>query len=269
MKAEGFMAANGGHWQPEIVEECFQQERQRLDHEKVFCEGIEEVAAVADAGPVRAPAPECGFGDRTTGRVPCLPRLSQDAYEKDKTVRPEKMLRNASVEELKDLFTRLVSILEASRINHHVAEDAAMDALWKELKMEHKPVDLEAWISRVALNAAYTECRKTRVAKKHRQSLAYHAARLREKEALEPWAEAARREEMEILAQVISEALQTLTVLDRHILTLHDVTGATIRELAECFEVTNGAIKGRLQRARVRMRRYLSRRIADLRDEAA
>jgi RNA polymerase sigma-70 factor (ECF subfamily) len=161
-------------------------------------------------------------------------------------------------------FKELVVKLKARGINHHVAEDAAMDALCKEIEGEQNSVDLGAWIFRIALNTAFTNGRKMKVANNHRKALAYHAARLRENEVSEPWEKAARREETGILAKLMSEALLTLSVLDREIVVQKIVFDATIEELAYWFDTTEGAVRGRLQRGRKKLRRYLTRHNADL-----
>jgi DNA-directed RNA polymerase specialized sigma24 family protein len=178
------------------------------------------------------------------------------------------MIMTYSSEELKVQFTQLVTQLKRSGVNHHVAEDAAMDALCKQLAMGQKRFNLEAWISRIALNAAFTKGRKKNVAEKHRQMLAQHAARLREEDAFEPWEEAARREESEILAKLVAEALQTLSDLEREILVLHVINAVRIESLVALFRATPGSIRGHLQRARERVRRYLASRLAKHTDNA-
>ena len=56
----------------------------------------------------------------------------------------------------------------------------------------------------------------------------------------------------------IATALRSLSELNRQLIYLHEGEGLSIRELEERFELSADAIKSRLKRARVQMRRNLS-----------
>jgi RNA polymerase sigma factor (sigma-70 family) len=163
---------------------------------------------------------------------------------------------------------RLVAKLKARGIPHHDAEDAAMVA--QRMALEAKGIrDLDAWLFTTAYNYARALHRRKKTAAKHQKALAHHAARIRQEGAPNPLAEAAGHEEREIVSKIVAEALETLTTLNRAILVRHFEMNSTIRELAELFNLTRVAIKGRLHRAKALVRGYLAPRLPGCSDKAA
>lgn len=67
------------------------------------------------------------------------------------------------------------------------------------------------------------------------------------------------------LRQLLSEALEALTDIDRSVVWLKDVEGLTHAEIAAATDSTVLAIRTRLHRSRLRLRAWLSRRLEEKR----
>jgi RNA polymerase sigma factor (sigma-70 family) len=187
--------------------------------------------------------------------------------QKEKTTMSQLFTALANPDDFDRQYNKLVAVLKKRGFNHHDAEDLAIEALVKGLKEETLD-NPNAWLFKTALNGGWELCRDWEMANKHLEALAYHLARIRDDEARSPVAEAVRHEEVNIAALLVPEALGTLADLDRVILTLHVLIDATIKELSEWFNLTPGAIKGRLQRSKARLRRYLENRLGDKKDNS-
>lgn len=169
-------------------------------------------------------------------------------------------LKKADPKELKVHLNVMVGSLKARGTRHHDAEDLAAEALCKGLDVENLR-NPEGWLHRVLFRGAYTLGRRKKTAANHRQALGHHAARIRGQAVVNPGHEMECREEAENLGKIMTEALAILTDLDRAIL-LHWVeTYSTYEELSHRFDLSRAAVKGRLRRARARLRKYLARRL--------
>ena len=186
-------------------------------------------------------------------------RRRNSSQEESKTM-AQNTIRDMDASELKVHYDRLVGRLKARGISYHDADNLAMHALCEGLDVQNllKP---QALLFRIALNRLYTLGRRMKTAAKHRQAFGRHAARIREQAVVDPVAEAIHCEEAEMLPKIMHEALATLPALDGEILMQQVYTDATYEELAQRFDLTHAAVKGRLRRARERLREYLERRL--------
>ncbi len=183
------------------------------------------------------------------------PTTPQDSKTMDRST-----LRWAKPKQLQEYFDSLVNKLKTQGIGHHDAEDQAMAAFCKGLDKTNL-LEPEAWLFTTSIRSAYTLGRQKQTVAKHRQALGYHATRLGEQVINSPVAEAERREEAEIMAKMMHEALATLNALDRTLLDESVNKYSTYQELAEWFGLTHAAIKGRIRRAKDRLRRYFEQRL--------
>jgi RNA polymerase sigma factor (sigma-70 family) len=165
-------------------------------------------------------------------------------------------LRNTSAKELQNHRDRLVDWLKAHGINHHDAENLAQDALSKGLDVENL-VNPEGWLFETAINGAVDLHRRKKTAIKHHQAVGHHEARICGNATCDPVAEASLFEESEIREKLLLDALAILPALDREILNHYYYSNSTYAELAKRFGLTQAAVKGRLQRARERLRSYV------------
>ncbi len=135
-------------------------------------------------------------------------------------------------------------------------EDVAQDVfvrLYYSLKQLREPGVFEPWLYRLATNAAYDYLRKRRRAASHvrmadmseEQMVVADAAESSKRDA----DERKRTEVRELLDALFGEVKEE----DRVLLTLKEIEGLTLKELAKIYEVNENALKVRLFRARQRV----------------
>jgi RNA polymerase sigma-70 factor, ECF subfamily len=122
-----------------------------------------------------------------------------------------------------------------------VVQEAFVRALarWSHLREYDLP---EAWVRRVAFNLASNELRRAR-------SRLVALARLRPVGADPPMPEG---------VTVLVDALRRLPVTQRQVLVLHHALDLPVSEVAAQLGLAPAAVRGRLFRARARLRRQLS-----------
>jgi RNA polymerase sigma-70 factor (ECF subfamily) len=122
------------------------------------------------------------------------------------------------------------------------ARDAAQEALvaaWRQIRRLREPERLDAWLTRVAVNAARQAIRARR-RRRVREIPSSTVAALADRPADPVGDDVA----------VLDAALATLPVEQRAILVLHHLEGRPLAELAEILEVPIGTAKSRLFAAR-------------------
>ena len=135
-------------------------------------------------------------------------------------------------------------------------EDVAQDVfvrLYYSLKQLREPGVFEPWLYKLTTNAAYDYLRKRRRAASHVRM----ADMSDEHMVVADAAESGRRASDERKQTEVRELLDALFVEvkdeDRVLLTLKEIEGLTLKELAEIYDVNENALKVRLFRARQRV----------------
>ena len=124
------------------------------------------------------------------------------------------------------------------------ARDAAQDAFvtaWRQIRSVRDPERFDAWLQRVAVNAARMTHRSRRrrgVREIPQSRLGTHGVNA------QPGEDAAAD------ARVLDAALQTLDVDQRSILVLHHLEGHSVIEIAAMLDIPVGTAKSRLHMAR-------------------
>ena len=145
------------------------------------------------------------------------------------------------------------------------AEEATQDALWTAARKIHTFRGESAfgtWVYRITANAAYQKLR-TRRRKANEVALDDVLPSLdsdgRHFEPMDDWSN--RVDEQAVqgeLRQVLSEAIDALPVDYRTALALHDVEGVSNPEIAETLGISLAAVKSRVHRSRLFVRKRLS-----------
>lgn len=178
-------------------------------------------------------------------------------------------LRMTSKTKLTEYFDRLVGKVRARGIRLHDAEDSAAEALCKAFEAEDLRQQ-EAWLFSTAFHHAMTVGRRKRTAAKHKHALGRHSATIRLQNTFwEVVDELGEKEQAEIASRLLKQALATLPALDREMLEKHVVDELTCGQIAEQRGMTEAAVKGRLRRARERIRNYFALHGPDRCDLAA
>ena len=138
-----------------------------------------------------------------------------------------------------DAVYRLTSAILGNEADARDAAQETFVAAWRELGRLREPEKFEAWLQRVAVNAA----RQTHRARSRRRVREIPSSTV---VALADRAASAPRDD----AAVLDAALATLPVDQRAILVLHHLEGRPIAELASILDVPEGTAKSRLFAAR-------------------
>ena len=124
------------------------------------------------------------------------------------------------------------------------ARDAAQDTFvtaWRQIGKLRDPARFDAWLQRVAVNAA----RMTHRARRRRGVREIPASHVGGVADLP-----ATASPVEVDARTLEAALGRLSIEQRSILALHHLEGRSLAELAEILEIPSGTVKSRLHTAR-------------------
>ena len=147
-----------------------------------------------------------------------------------------------------DAVYRLTSAIHGNEADARDAAQETFVAAWRQIGRLREPDKFEAWLQRVAVNAA----RQTHRARSRR--------RVREIPSSTVVALADRAaESAPDDAAILDAALTTLPVEQRAILVLHHLEGRSVAELAAILEVPPGTAKSRLFAARRALSTALAR----------
>lgn len=136
------------------------------------------------------------------------------------------------------------------------ARDAAQEtfiAAWRQIGRVRDPERFDAWLQRVAVNAA----RMTHRARRRRAVREIASSRVGE------IPERAAASQAEADARTLDAALRRLPVEQRSILVLHHLEGRPVVELAEILEIPVGTAKSRLHTARQALQAAIDAEAAD------
>jgi RNA polymerase sigma-70 factor (ECF subfamily) len=124
------------------------------------------------------------------------------------------------------------------------ARDAAQDTFitaWRQIRSVRDPERFDAWLQRVAVNAA----RMTHRSRRRRGVREIPQSRLGAARPEPPLHDGAEAD-----ARVLAPALRTLDIDQRSILVLHHLEGRSVAELAAMLDIPAGTVKSRLHAAR-------------------
>ena len=138
-----------------------------------------------------------------------------------------------------DAVYRLTSAILGNEADARDAAQETFVAAWRQLPRLREPEKFEAWLQRVAVNAA----RQTHRARSRRRVREIPSSTV---VALADRAAGATRDD----AAILDSALATLPVDQRAILVLHHLEGRPLAELAAILDVPEGTAKSRLFTAR-------------------
>ena len=138
-----------------------------------------------------------------------------------------------------DAVYRLTSAILGNEADARDAAQETFVAAWREIGRLREPEKFEAWLQRVAVNAA----RQTHRARRRRRIREIPSSQVT---ALADRAAGAPRDD----AATLDAALATLPIEQRAILVLHHLEGRPISELATILEIPAGTAKSRLFAAR-------------------
>lgn len=130
--------------------------------------------------------------------------------------------------------------------------------VFQKLEQYNGSAPLSHWISRIAVNTCLNELRSEKV----RPELRWADLNENEASALDrvlEQKEEASADEQSATRELAAKLLQTLSPLDRAILTLIDLEGRTVAEAAEATGSNAGVVKIRAFRARRKLRKELER----------
>ena len=145
------------------------------------------------------------------------------------------------------------------------AEEAAQDALWTAARKIHTfkgDSAFGSWLYRIAANAAYQKLR-TRKAKAREVALDDVLPSLdddgRHFEPMDDWSNRVDQKALQgELRSILEEAIDALPPDYRTALVLHDVEGLSNPDIAEALGISLPAVKSRVHRSRLFVRKRLS-----------
>jgi RNA polymerase sigma-70 factor (ECF subfamily) len=138
-----------------------------------------------------------------------------------------------------DAVYRLTSAILGNEADARDAAQETFVAAWRELPRLRDPERFEAWLQRVAVNAA-RQTHRARSRRRVREIPSSTVVALADRAAGAPVDDAA----------LLDEALATLPVEQRAILVLHHLEGQPLAAIAAILEIPEGTAKSRLFTAR-------------------
>ncbi len=143
------------------------------------------------------------------------------------------------------------------------AEEVAQDALWtvvRRVEMFRGDAALGTWIYRITANASHDKLRRRRRQREvpwDDRPTAFNDDE-RQIQSVDDRSEQAGDPAVQSeLRTILTAAIDNLRVVDRTVFVLHDVDGRSNPDIAATLDLTVGAVKSRVRRARLLLRRQL------------
>jgi RNA polymerase sigma-70 factor, ECF subfamily len=164
---------------------------------------------------------------------------------------------------------RMLAVAQRYLRDRHEAEDALQDAFMnvaRSIGSFQGESRLSTWLHRVVANCALmrlrTQARRIPLAPAGAQAAPERPTKGPGGER--PWAHSASElVAREDLRGCVREALESLTEADRALLTLHDIQGMTLDDLASALDMGRTTVKTHLHRARHALRQVLDERLGE------
>jgi RNA polymerase sigma-70 factor, ECF subfamily len=191
-----------------------------------------------------------------------VPRVDADAELVEALRREEPDAADRLVERYGDRVYRLA--MRITGLNED-AEEAAQDALWtaaRKIQMFKGESAFGSWIYRITANAAYQKLR-TRRQKSAEIAMDDVLPSLdgdgRHFEPMDDWSNRVDEQALQgELRRVLQEAIDGLPADYRTALVLHDVEGLSNPDIAEALNISLPAVKSRVHRSRLFVRKQLA-----------
>jgi RNA polymerase sigma-70 factor (ECF subfamily) len=158
---------------------------------------------------------------------------------------------------------KLLRIAQNVTHNREDSEDAVQEAFLKafeHLSSFREDAQFSTWLIRITLNQALAKLRKQRVAKEVSLDDDFEAENVTLPREVADWApnpeELYRASE---LRNILIASLKQISPILRAVFVLRDIEGLSIDETAEVLQLSIGAVKARLSRARQQLRKLLSK----------
>lgn len=193
-------------------------------------------------------------------------RVDPDAALVESLRRDEPAAAEQLVERYGDRVYRLAMRITGSNED---AEEAAQDALWtaaRKIHMFKGESAFGSWLYRITANAAYQKLR-VRKSKAHEIALEEVLPALdrdgRHFEPMDDWSNRVDEKALQgELRGVLEEAITALPPDYRTALVMHDVEGLSNPDIAEALSISLPAVKSRVHRSRLFVRKRLSEYLA-------
>lgn len=143
-------------------------------------------------------------------------------------------------------YHSLVAVADSILLDHHLAEDAAQEALaaaCRQLPRLKKPERFGPWIIAICRNVARDMLRELQ----------------RQRESVRPSQDLEQDCERDAQEAILAEALQQLPQHLREVVFLRFYNGMSYRQMASVLGATEQVIDGRIRRAKKKMAVYLNR----------
>lgn len=191
-----------------------------------------------------------------------VPRMDADAELVEALRREEPDAADRLVERYGDRVYRLA--MRITGLNED-AEEAAQDALWtaaRKIHMFKGESAFGSWIYRITANAAYQKLR-TRRQKSAEIAIEDVLPSLdgdgRHFEPMDDWSNRVDEQALQgELRRVLQQAIDGLPAEYRTALVLHDVEGLSNPDIAEALNISLPAVKSRVHRSRLFVRKQLA-----------
>jgi RNA polymerase sigma-70 factor (ECF subfamily) len=153
---------------------------------------------------------------------------------------------------------RVFGILHRYERDVHRVEDLAQEAFlkaWRALNQFDGRAPFEHWISRIAVRTALDHLRRE---KRHRNEIGLPDLG---EDALDWLRSSDERSELDSrdAAEVLHRALDQLPATDRVVITMQELEGRSVKEIAAALGVSGIAVRVRAVRARAKLKRALER----------
>ena len=143
-------------------------------------------------------------------------------------------------------YHSLVAVADSILLDHHLAEDAAQEALaaaCRQLTRLKKPEQFGPWIIAICRNVARDMLRELQ----------------RQRKPVQPCQDLERDCDQDDQGAILAEALQQLPQHLREVVFLRFYDGMSYRQMANILGITEQVIDGRIRRAKKKMAVYLNR----------
>jgi RNA polymerase sigma-70 factor (ECF subfamily) len=153
---------------------------------------------------------------------------------------------------------RVFSILHRYERDAQRVEDLAQETFlkaWRALGQFDARAPFEHWISRIAVRTALDHLRRE---KKHKASVGFDDLG---EDALDWLRDENKKSELDArsAAEVLELALRELPPADRIIITMQELEGRSVKEIAAVLEISGLAVRVRAVRARAKLKRALEK----------
>jgi RNA polymerase sigma-70 factor, ECF subfamily len=154
--------------------------------------------------------------------------------------------------------SRVFAILHHYERDTHRVEDLAQETFvktWRALDQFDGRAPLEHWISKIAVHVALDHLRKE---KRRRNEIGLPELG---DDALDWLGSSDEKNELDArgAAELLNLAMRELSPVDRVIITMQEIEGRSVREIAEAVGAAKVAVRVRAMRARARLKRALEK----------